>query len=252
MIRTRRFLWGPLAILLLSAPAFPQTEGPQPPPPAVEHPSGEGGAVDEEVLATFRVAAKVLEQSTEVAELVRASATLQDGLPDSRSVLHRCVERGSRQARGIALRILGEAGEASLDLEVAGKALRDPDAKVRLAAVLAVRRLGRLGFPLLVDYLPGELDVNNKKMAVQTLKEWRNDDAVPMLVGMLKEEKDKGVRNYIVSALEGLTKRRLGHDVQAWEEHVEAMELLDQAGELLEKEKGQLLRQTEENEERNP
>lgn len=195
--------------------------------------TGDADTVDEALLEEYRAAARILEASTDAANLLEALDALREGLPGSREVLHQLARSGVPQARCFALRALGEKGEAEKDLPVAEAALKDPDKRVRFAAGMAIRNLGPGGLEKLLEYLPGEPDPNNRKMAVKTLQHWGDKKAVPVLVRLLKDEKDRGVRNFLVTALEVLTKRRLGEDVEAWEAHVEGLALKEQAERIL-------------------
>ncbi|MGQ9589991.1 MAG: HEAT repeat domain-containing protein [Planctomycetota bacterium] len=225
----------PLAAQAPSGEAAAVPEG-APAAPAGEvagAPAGDAEPVDEALLEEYRAAARILEASTDAANLLEALDALREGLPGSREVLHQLARSGVPQARCFALRALGEKGEAEKDLPVAEAALKDPDKRVRFAAGMAMRNLGPAGLEKLLEYLPGEPDPNNRKMAVKTLQHWGDKKAVPVLVRLLKDEKDRGVRNFLVTALEVLTKRRLGEDVEAWEAHVEGLALKEQAERIL-------------------
>lgn len=219
-----------LAPLVAEAPPGEAAAAPGQAPTALAE---EAEPVDEALLEEYRAAARILEASTDSANLLEALDVLREGLPGSREVLHQLARSGVPQARSFALRALGEKGEAEKDLPVATAALKDPDKRVRFAAGMAIRNLGPGGLEKLLEYLPGEPDPNNRKMAVKTLQHWGEKKAIPVLVRVLRNEKDRGVRNFLVTALEVLAKLRLGDDVEAWEAHVEGLALREQAERLL-------------------
>ena len=195
--------------------------------------AGEKSAPDEKTLKRFRAAADVLESSTDVGTSLGALKVLRSGFPKSRPVLHECVERRSSHVKCFALEILGELGKAKEDMEVAAKGLKDTHPKVRLAAVMALQRLGKSGSKHIEGYLPGEQDPNNKKMALKTLQRYGDKAAVPVILKVLRDEKDKGVRNFAVGALEDLTLKMFGDDVKAWEEYSQELDTEEQARELM-------------------
>lgn len=170
----------------------------------------------------FRAAMKVIESSLDTRELVKAMAVLREGYPRSRPVLVEAVEKGSAKTKTFAIQVLGEYGKAADDMKVVAPALKDSREKVRLAAVMAIRRLGKSGLKPILDYLPAEGSANNRKMAIKTLQHWNDPAACPILVGMLKTEKDDGVRSFIVTALEYTTRKKLGDDAEAWEKYMES------------------------------
>jgi HEAT repeat protein len=139
---------------------------------------------------------------------------------------------GRGRARIFAVKILGERGNAKDDLAAVAAALRDRSPQVRLAAVMAVRKLGPAGFQPLVDQLAREAEPNNRKMAVKTLQEWRLKEAVPHLVKLLHKERDKGVKRFCVVALEALTGKKLGDDQAAWYGYLERLRLQEEADRL--------------------
>jgi hypothetical protein len=195
--------------------------------------NSEKSAPDEKALKSFQAAALDLESSTDVEDSLRALKVLRSGFPKSRPVLHECVERRSSHVKCFALEILGELGKAKEDMEVAAKGLKDTHPKVRLAAVMALQRLGKSGSKHIEGYLPGEQDPNNKKMALKTLQRYGDKAAVPTIVRVLRDEKDKGVRNFAVNALEVLTSKKFGDDVKAWEDYSQEIDSEAQTRELM-------------------
>lgn len=201
-------------------------------------PSGKGAdsgkqAEDEKELERFREAAKVFEVTHEVKSLVGAMDVLRKGFPASRPVLVECVEKASPGAKCFALQVLGEQGEAGKDLEVVSKALHDASGRVRLAAAMAIRRLGKEGYPALKEYLLREPEPNNRKMAIKTLQQWGDKAAIPFLAQLLRKEEEKPVRNFLVTALEVLSEKSLGDNTEAWESYVNDMAVQEQAKILL-------------------
>ena len=70
-------------------------------------------------------------------------------------------------------------------------------------------------------------------MALKTLQRYGDKAAVPTIVRVLRNEKDKGVRNFAVNALEVLTSKNFGDDVKAWEDYSQELDTTDQAHELM-------------------
>ncbi len=221
------------AIFSVSGAALLGAEAPAKPPEAEPQAAAGDAEVDEELLEQYRAAARILETSTDFDNLLEALEILREGFPESRVVLHECARSRVAQARSFALRALGEKGDPERDLPVAEAALKDPDKTVRFAAVMAIRNLGPAGLAKLLEYLPGETEPNNRKMAIKTLQHWGEKKSIPALVRLLRNEKDRGVRNFIVTALEVLTRCRFGDDIEAWEAHAERLALQEQAERLL-------------------
>ena len=106
---------------------------------------------------------------------------LRAGFPASRAVLHRCVEKGSIKAKAFALNVLGEQGDVSKDLDICARALDEPDKRVRLAGIMAIRRLGTLGregLAPLREHLPWETDENNLKMMIKIFQFLKDKEAM--------------------------------------------------------------------------
>ncbi len=181
----------------------------------------------------LRAALLIIDRSVETKELLKAMEALRDAFPRSRDVLVECTENGSPKSMCFALQVLGEKGEAARDLKVVVKGLKSPKSKVRLAAVMAIRRLGMDGYKDLIAYLPRETEANNRKMAIKTLQHWNAKEAVPFLVTQLKGEKEKTVRNFLVTALEALSQKKLGDDQHAWEAYVDSEAIRAQAKALV-------------------
>ncbi|MBN1442702.1 MAG: HEAT repeat domain-containing protein, partial [Planctomycetes bacterium] len=151
----------------------------------------------------YRSALETLRTSTQTRELVSCMRTLEDEYPATRALLVQATTSPSSRLRAFALKILGENGSAEADLAAVSPCLKDRAVDVRLAAVMALQRLGQAspeararGYPALEAYLAGETDVNNRKMAVKTIQRWEQREAIPFLVKLLKTEKDRGVRNF--------------------------------------------------------
>ena len=205
---------------------------------ATPAPSGKGADSDkptegEKDIEAFREAAKAFGVTHEVKNLVSAMDVLRKGFPASRPVLLECLAKGSPGAKCFALQVLGEQGEAGKDLEVVSKALHDASSQVRLAAAMAIRRLGKDGYPALKEYLLREPEPNNRKMAIKTLQQWGDPAAIPLLVQLLRKEKERPVRNFLVTALEVLSGKNLGDNTDAWETYASDMAAQKQAKALL-------------------
>lgn len=188
--------------------------------------SGQAALADVE---RFRAAMKVIETSMDTQQLVKAMAVLREAYPRSRPVLVEAVEKGSVKKKAFAIQVLGEHGKAEDDMNVVVPALKDSREKVRLATVMAIRRLGKSGLKPMLEYLPREESANNRKMAIKTLQHWNDPAACPVLVRMLTTEKDEPVRNFIVTALEYMTRKKLGNDAAAWESYLESKTVQEHA-----------------------
>lgn len=167
-------------------------------------------------LRRFREALATLQSSTELLEIKRSLQVLRDGFPASRPVLHAAAGASSARVRGLAIKLLGDQGNVDEDLDVVAKALDDKTSSVRMAAVMALRRLGKEGSPAIVRHLPRELEPNIRKMAVMNLKIWGDPDAIPVLARSLRKERDRGVRRHTVRALRSLSGKIYGDDTDAW------------------------------------
>ncbi len=183
-------------------------------------------------LDRFRAAIATLDSSGETQPILRAMETLRTGYPQCRPVLLDCFNTESVQLKCFALQVLGEQGAGADDIEVVSRSLRDQKPRIRLAAIMALRRLGKGGYEALAAYFPGETDNNNKKMAAKTFQVWNTEEALPLLVKSLEREKEKTVRNFFVTALESLTHCKLGDDPSAWKTYLESLRLKEQAREL--------------------
>ena len=181
---------------------------------------------------SFQAAMKVIATSMDTNELVEAMAVLRNGYPRSRPVLVDGIEKGAVKTKTFAIQVLGEYGKAEDDMAVIVPALKDSREKVRLAAVMAVRRLGKTGLKAMLEYLPREESANNRKMAIKTLQHWNDPAACPLLVRMLKTEKDDGVQSFLVTALEFMTRKKFGKDAAAWEQYLESKALNEQFEQL--------------------
>jgi HEAT repeat protein len=182
-------------------------------------------AATKEQLVRYYRAFESLTRSRSPQKLANAKRVLSKGYPLSRPVVVEATKSGSSVARAFAVRIIGERGEGEEDVEVVTSALRDSDAKVRLAAVMAIRRLGGEGFRRVADHLRHEKVRNIRKMGVETIERWKSPDAVRCLVSLLASEKDRQVRRFIVDSLRTLTGRKVGDDLIAWQ--LAAQEWLD-------------------------
>ena len=159
-------------------------------------------------------------------DILRHVKVLSEGYPDSRAIVVQTTKRGTSLQRKFAFKILGERGNAKDDLKVVTVGLSDRNAKVRLAAAMAIRRLGPEGFPELRKYLLRETDDNNLKMAIKTLQEWKLEEGVTPLVQLLEKNDDRGVRNFCFVALTRLTGKKLGKSVEAWKAYAKSQETL--------------------------
>lgn len=191
--------------------------------------AAERSASGEKEDARFKKAFQIIEASNKTEELVRAMATLRQGFPKSRQVIVEALKTGAPKVKCFALNVLGEYGEASRDLDVVAPLLKDEKQKVRLSAGMAIRRLGKDGYKALCEYLPGETDPNNRKMAYKTFQDWRMKEAIPLLVEMMAKEKDRFALNFAVTALEVLSGMKFGKNVEAWQSYREAQAMQEQA-----------------------
>jgi hypothetical protein len=185
--------------------------------------------------AEFRTAVRSIDVSTDTGTILGALEVLRDGFPESRQVLHECVAAGTVKTKAYALRLLGEVGSVEDDLDVVEEGLRDLDERVRLAAVMAIRKLGKDGLDALLACLKADRSVNNRKMAIKTLQHWAEKDCVAPLVDLLKSEKDEGVRAFGFTALRVITRMKFGDDLVAWQEYADHLAVQRQAQDLMEK-----------------
>lgn len=188
--------------------------------------------------AEFRAAVRTIDVATDTGAILGALEVLREGFPESRNVLHECVAAGTVKTKAYALRILGEEGEVEEDLEVVAEGLNDPDERVRLAAVMAVRRLGKDGMDALLGCLRTDASANNRKMAIKALQHWADKECVGPLVELLKKERDDGVRAFAFTALRVVTRMKFGDDLEAWEKYADHLAVQKQAQDLLRKGKG--------------
>lgn len=190
------------------------------------------GSREEDLKARIEAAMQVLDTSDDTDQLTGAMEFLRAKFKEARTALVEQITHGSYRVKCFALQVLGEQGNAKEDLAVAVAALADPKPKVRLLAVMAVRKFGPEGRADIERDLPGETDPNNRKMAVKTLHVWKSEESIPLLIKLLKQETKKTVRGFIVTALEEMTGRRLGDNPEAWDTYIEGKRLSDQAKDL--------------------
>ena len=235
------------APMALPAPAGDAAKAPKAPPKAsppaekqAEKAAGKAGEkpaeASEEDTERFRAALLRIQETSNTQEILSAAAVLRKGFPSSRTALHEAATKGTAKVKAFAIRILGEEGEPEEDFEVVKAALDDADVKVRLAAVMALRRLGKgeAGLAALTAYLVREKEPNNRKMTITTFQDWREKGAMPALVSLLRAERDKGVRGFAVRTLQVLSRETIGDDVEAWEKYLERKTLAEQTKHLME------------------
>jgi HEAT repeat protein len=246
MHRLKRHLRLVPALLLCGAPLLADPPRPTPPPQEAKASSNAKStskaksssrgaltkASSDEKLKPFRDAFERLEAATDTKDMVNAMEVIRKGFPDSRPVVAECATKGSVKVRSFAVQVLGEYGDAREDLKPVAAALDDENHKVRLAAIMACRRLGKDSCAALAAHLPREADANNRKMAVKALQHWSYKESMPLLVQTLKAEKEQAVRNFIVRALEALSGQKRGGDVAAWEAYLDDQAASKQAQEL--------------------
>lgn len=184
-------------------------------------------------LERYREALEVIGTSLEIPVVVEALKVLRNGYPRSREILLEAVSARRSRTRALALRLLTEKGMVPEDLRLVRKALKDSWPAVRLAAVMAIRALGKDGYSAIETYLPHESEPNIRKMAVKTLEIWGEPDAIPFLARLLKREKNRNVRMFIVDALQELSGQELGDDLVAWESFAQGYSAHIQRGEIV-------------------
>lgn len=173
-------------------------------------------AEKETKLRRFKEAIARLGSTSRMPEIKRNMEVLRDGFPDSRPVLVAAAKRSTARVRALAIKLLGDHGNVEDDLDVVAGGLADEASSVRMAAVMALRRLGKDGAPAILGHLPREREPNIRKMAVTNLKAWGDPDAIPPLARSLRTERDRGVRKHTVRALRSLSGRIYGDDTDAW------------------------------------
>ena len=154
----------------------------------------------------------------------RAHAILRRYFPACRPVIHDALTHHARRVRALSVKLLGEEGAAPEDWMRIVALLRDTDFRVRLAAIMALRRLGPGNSEPLVEYLATETVANNRKMAIRNLERWKDPAAVRGLIGLLGGEQDREVRVFIARALKAITGKDHGEEADAWTVFLEAQE----------------------------
>jgi hypothetical protein len=152
-------------------------------------------------------------------DALEAFKILETEFPASRSLVHEALRHRNARVRKLSVKLLGERGEAEKDTAKLEPILRDSEPTVRLAAVMAIRALGREGMhgkKSLQEYLRFEPVANNRKAAVKTFERWKDRDSSDFLIGLLVDERDSGVRYFIRNALKYLTKVDFGDNTAAW------------------------------------
>ncbi len=157
---------------------------------------------------------------------------LRKEFASSRKILHEALAHRETQVRKLVVKLLGEEGNADDDLQPLIPLLKDSEDRVRLAAVMALRKLGPKALEAFLEYLRWEPVANHRKMAVKTLARWHQPEAVSPLVARLEEESDSGVKKFIAGALKTITRQDLGEDVEAWKGYLEEMQRQKEVEEL--------------------
>lgn len=170
----------------------------------------------EKELRRFHEAIARLGSTSRMPEIKRNMEILRDGFPASRPVLVKASKGKNPRVRALAIKLLGDHGNVDDDLDAVAAGLQDDVSTVRMAAVMALRRLGKEGAPAILSLLPREREPNIRKMAVWNLKTWGDPDAIPALARSLRTERDPGVRKHTVRALRALSGRIYGDDTDAW------------------------------------
>jgi hypothetical protein len=183
--------------------------------------SGRSGRLEdsEEAKERQRRLQKALEglgSARDAMELKEHLTVLGADFPDARPLLVTASERGSPRVRALAMKLFGDHGNVEDDLQTVVGGLADQAASVRMAAVAALRGLGKEGSEALLRHLPGERDHGIRKMAVRNLKLWDYKDAIPALARLMSSEKHPAVRKQLIRTLESLSGKRYGDDSEAW------------------------------------
>jgi len=190
-------------------------------PVKTESPRGETAADGEARAARVLEAIEALGSQDTVAS-DRAFGVLVKEIETARPLLHAALVHRSPQVRVFLTKLLGEAGTAEEDLESVSGRLSDAVPEVRLAAIMAIRKLGPRGGQALLDHLERESVPNNRKMAVKAFQVWNDRSAVDRLLRYQPHEKDPGVQRFLETALETLIGRR-GRSPGAWAAHLQKM-----------------------------
>jgi hypothetical protein len=186
-------------------------------------------SIDPIEVQRFREALHSFDSTSDPACWFASMRVVEEGFPQSRPVLVEALE--GRSVRGVlfALRILGQRGDPGKDLEAMKRALLHPRPVVRLAAVTAIRSLGKEGLAAVEACLERDPDPKVRRLAVQVLEGWADPRSLPSLVGRLAREEEDSVRRQIVSALQAMTGKTLGDDREAWETLLEDSSMTGQA-----------------------
>ena len=215
----RRFMRTNVWILLLLAASTVSVWGAETKSPADKAAEEKKKAKQEEKNAYYRQILSELERSNHPPTLKQCTDVLRQEFPDSREVLAEGVRRGSPKVAMFCIKVLGESGDEE-DMKLIATGLSHSKNAVRLAAVTALRFFGVRALPYMESYILGERVKNVRKMAVKTVRDTRDIKAVPLLVRLLEKEQDAGVRRMTVSALQRLTREKIGDDIDAWQEYV--------------------------------
>lgn len=164
----------------------------------------------------FKKALAGLDSAPDATELKRHLDVLGRDFADARPVLVKAAKQGTPRVRALVMKLFGDHGKVDDDLDTVVRGLDDQSPTVRMAAVAAVRRMGKEGSRALLRLLPRERESGIRKMAVRTLKMWKDPDAIPPLARLLSTEKHPGVRKHMIRALEWLSGKRYGDDTKAW------------------------------------
>jgi HEAT repeat protein len=153
---------------------------------------------------------------------IRAYRVIQDYFPGCRPFVHGALRHREARVRKLAVKVLGENGEARHDLAPATTLLRDPEGTVRLAAVMAIRELGPdTALEPTLAHIRWEPEINIRRMSIKNLRRWKDSRAVPTLKQLLRSEEDRNVRVSIARALDAITGLGLGESPRAWLQHLD-------------------------------
>lgn len=161
--------------------------------------------------------------SVEPAVLRQATRVLADALPGCRGILHEALRHRTASIRAMAAKILGEHGNGDKDAEAVARLLRDPQERVRRAAIFALRAFGPGTMDALLDHLRREPAANLRKAIVKTCERWKDLRAVAPLVSYMQIERSESVRRFIGSALRSFLGRDYGSDAVKWKVYYDSV-----------------------------
>jgi len=139
------------------------------------------------------------------------------GSPDILPRIHKYTKSPFHAVRENAALTIGELGKIA-DLPVIAPLTNDPWPTVRLAAAEALGKLkGEASVKVLLAAIEHETDRRIKVMIASSLEKQNSRIAIPELISLLDDSNDD-VRRQAVTALQKITRQKIGDDYTKWQE----------------------------------